>query len=197
MIQALDLNEELAPLSLLEQKFRLTISDLLQRTIRQKVAFWKQRGKIRGAIEGDENTRFFHASATQRSRTNKIPKLIHSDADMFLHEQKAAILKNFFLQLIGVTKIAIWNFDLLQLYPLPLPQLRELAIPFAHKEIQDAFLNMNTNASPGPDGFDPIFFCKYWQEVKHSIFLFFSAFHEQTTSLERFNRAFMVLPLNP
>ena len=52
---------------------------------------------------------------------------------------------------------------------------------------------MNTNASPGPDGFGPIFFKKYWNDIKKPILTFFAAFHDQTASLERFNRAYMVL----
>ena len=52
---------------------------------------------------------------------------------------------------------------------------------------------MNTNASPGPDGFGPIFFRKYWNDIKQPILTFFTAFHDQTASLERFNRAYMVL----
>ena len=131
------------------------------------------------AIDGDENTRFFHASATQRSRTNKIPMLIHNNAEVFLHEQKAHILKVFFQQLIGTTKQAAWNFSLLQLYPSPLPQLRDLTLPFSHDEIHQAFLSMNTNASPGPDGFGPIFFRKFWHIIKPSILPFFAAFQGQ------------------
>ena len=80
-----------------------------------------------------------------------------------------------------------------QLYPSPLPQLSDLAQPFSHDEIYQAFLSMNTNASPGPDGFGPIFYRKYWNDIKQPILTFFSTFHDQTASLERFNRAFMVL----
>lgn len=119
--------------------------------------------------------------------------LIHNDSEIFLNEHKAAILKNYFQKLIGTTKNATWNFNLLQLYPATLPQLRDLANPFSQEEIHQAFLSMNTNASPGPDGFGPIFFRKYWHEIKHSILTFFAAFHDQTASLDRFNRAYMVL----
>ena len=119
--------------------------------------------------------------------------LIHKNTEVFLHEQKAHILKEFFQQLIGTTKQAAWNFSLLQLYPSPLPQLRDLTLPFSHDEIHQAFLTMNAKASPGPDGFGPIFFRKYWNDIKQPILTFFSAFHDQTVSLDRFNRAFMVL----
>ena len=87
--------------------------------------------------------------------------LVHNDSEIFLHEHKAELLKTYFQQLIGITKTATWNFNLLHLYPSMLPQLRDLANPFSDDEIHHAFLTMNTNASPGPDGFGPIFFRKY------------------------------------
>jgi hypothetical protein len=32
---------------------------ILQRLIRERVAFWRQRYKFKYAVEGDENTKFF------------------------------------------------------------------------------------------------------------------------------------------
>ncbi|MFS9531673.1 hypothetical protein Q6247_26265, partial [Klebsiella pneumoniae] len=40
--------------------------------VRERAAYWKQRGKFRAIREGDANTGFFHAQATQRLRRNNI-----------------------------------------------------------------------------------------------------------------------------
>jgi hypothetical protein len=49
--------------------------DALHLSIKEKTAYWKTRAKVRFALEGDENTKFFHASATCRMRRNSIPLL--------------------------------------------------------------------------------------------------------------------------
>lgn len=63
-------------------------------------------------------------------------------------------------------KIPIWCFSLSNMHPHPHPQLDLLADPFSDREIQDSFLHMNPNASPGPDGFGPSFYRKFWHSLK-------------------------------
>lgn len=52
---------------------------------------------------------------------------------------------------------------------------------------------MNPNASPGPDGFGPAFYRKFWPLLKSSLLPFFYAFHDLSVDVERFNRALMIL----
>ena len=166
---------------------------MLQRTIRDKVAFWKQRGKIRTAIEADENTRFFHASASNRLRRNKISILEINGVEISNHQQKTDVPTSYFKFLLGVTPSPSWNFDLSLIYPDPIPALQHIDYPFTEKEILDAFLGMNASASPGPDGFGPGFYRKFWHVVKPQILKLFSDFHSQSIDTAPFNRAHIVL----
>jgi hypothetical protein len=68
----LDFIEESRNISPLELNLRRLIIKMLQRTIRERTAYWKQRSKIKFAIEGDENSKYFHAIASARYRKNKI-----------------------------------------------------------------------------------------------------------------------------
>lgn len=49
-------------------------------------AYWKQRGKQRAVREGDSNTQFFHAHATQRLRRNLIQGTEVDDTLVSNHE---------------------------------------------------------------------------------------------------------------
>lgn len=149
---------------------------------------------MRAAIEGDENTWYFQASATQHFRKNKIAVPVDQGTEIFLHKEKAEILKKFFSDLIGTTKHTMWNFDLGSLYNSTLPQLHSLGLPFSEQKIYDAFLKMNPDASLAPDGFGPALYRSYWHTIKHIMILFFTNFHDHQANLERFNRAFMILP---
>lgn len=55
MISILDTVEESRPLSRPEFALREVIVRLLGRVVKEKLLLWKQRSKIRAAIEGDEN----------------------------------------------------------------------------------------------------------------------------------------------
>lgn len=50
------------------------------KTLRDRLSYWRQRFSIRMAFDWDENTRFFHASASERRRKNHIQELHDSDA---------------------------------------------------------------------------------------------------------------------
>ena len=86
-ISILDTLEELRSLSPQEFTLRKVVISVLQRTIREKVACWKERGKIRAAIEADENTRYFHASASSRLWHNKIAVLEINNIEISNHDK--------------------------------------------------------------------------------------------------------------
>lgn len=64
----------------------------LQRAIRDRMLLLKQRAKIRCAISDDENTKFFHVSASQHFR-KKLIHVLHTRAQTFSHDHKSLILK--------------------------------------------------------------------------------------------------------
>jgi hypothetical protein len=67
--------EEQRPLSLLERNFREQIKLHLFKLLDAKKTYWKQRSTIRWVRFGDENTKLFHAIATQKFRRNHISQL--------------------------------------------------------------------------------------------------------------------------
>nr|XP_051207036.1 uncharacterized protein LOC127322116 [Lolium perenne] len=109
VIDLLDLFEETRPLSAEELALRVSCRDTLERLILERAAHWKQRGKFRAIVEGDENTRFFHARASQRMRHNSIRSLDIDGAVVVSHEAKAAALHSFYGELLGRATDAVWD----------------------------------------------------------------------------------------
>lgn len=68
-----------------------------------------------------ENTKFFHASASQHFQ-NTI-NLQSQGVEFHSHEQKAQFLKDYFTAMIGSPLAIHWNFTLDSFYPQQLTQL--------------------------------------------------------------------------
>jgi hypothetical protein len=63
VIDLFDFVEERRLLSPIEANLRSLVVRILDRVTQSKLLLWKQRSKIKVAIEGDENSRYFHACA--------------------------------------------------------------------------------------------------------------------------------------
>jgi exonuclease III len=101
LIDLLDLFEETRPLSSDELRHRVSCRTTLERLVLARAAYWKQRGKFHAIVEGDENSKFFHARASQRLRRNIIRVLDVAGVTVATHEAKAVALHSFYLNLLG------------------------------------------------------------------------------------------------
>jgi exonuclease III len=127
LINLLDILEEGRPLTFAENCLRSLAMDALHLAIRERSVYWKTRAEVRFALEGDENTKFFHASATCRLRRNSIPRLIVDGEECSSHPEKASVLKNYYSALLGTASVCTWRFDLSGLYPPVQPSRPPLA----------------------------------------------------------------------
>jgi hypothetical protein len=89
----LDKMEELRDLTLEEWNFKQIVQENLALLLEQQRVYWRQRGTIKWATLGDENTKFFHANAIVKHTRNYIRSLKNSSGvEHFQHEEKALIL---------------------------------------------------------------------------------------------------------
>jgi hypothetical protein len=89
----LDSLEEFRDLALEEWNFRKLVQENLGKLLDQQREYWKQRGKIKWATLGDENTNFFHSTATISHNRNSIMMLKdRNGVEKFRHEEKADII---------------------------------------------------------------------------------------------------------
>jgi len=49
-------------------------------------------------------------------------------------------------------------------------------MPFSNSEITEALFAMDTRASPGPDGFGPSFYRKFWPSIGPDVHHLFAGF---------------------
>jgi hypothetical protein len=194
LINLLDILEEGRPLSHLEARLRSLTMDALHLSVKERSVYWKIRAKIRYTLEGGENTKFFHASATCRLWRNSIATLTLDNESVSDHGLKVVVLKHFFSGLLGTVVEPDWRFDLTALYPNTPPLPKSFSAPFSPEEIRGAFSAMNKLSSPGPDGFGPSFYSTFWDTVSADVREVFSSFYDGTVDLSRINRDFLVLP---
>jgi hypothetical protein len=152
--------------------------DALHLSLKERALYWRTRAKIRYILEGDENTKFFHTSATCRMRRNSIPSLLVDGVESTDHDSKATILKNFYLDLLGTVTPTAWDFCLEDLYPNAPRLSPHYSDPFTEAEIKAAFMSLNKLSSPGPDGFGPAFYKRNLDLVKNSLLESRSSFHD-------------------
>jgi len=120
--------------------------------------YWKQRGKIKWVKLGDENTNFFHATATIQLKRKVITSLTNSEGEeLFSHEAKANLIWESFKERLGVSEFSEIYFNLDDLLQ-PVEGLDILELPFTESEITDIVKQLPSKKSLGPDGFNSDFF---------------------------------------
>nr|GEX04891.1 RNA-directed DNA polymerase, eukaryota [Tanacetum cinerariifolium] len=121
-----------------------------------------QKAKIKWAVEGDENSKFFHGMINRR-RANLAVKCIMvygewvDDPTRVKDEFKSHFASRF--QAPNSNRCCL-NFTFLKC--LDTIQAEELESPISIEEVRKAVWGCGDNKSPGPDGFTAEFFRKYW-----------------------------------
>ena len=84
-----DYLEESRDLSPQELDVRNQCQVRLAQAMKDRAAYWKQRSKQHAVRDGDSNTQFFHAHATQRMRRNAIKVVEVDGLRVTAHEGKS------------------------------------------------------------------------------------------------------------
>jgi hypothetical protein len=194
VIDLLDLFEETRDLSAGEIGLRVLCRDTLGELILARATHWKQRGKFCAVLEGDENTRFFHARASQRLRRNTIRAIDVDGSIVVTHDAKATALFGFYSTLLGQAPNNRWTFDVDALYDgcLRICGL-ELVAPFTALEIKKAVDSMDRSSAPSPDGLGPSFYRAAWASILPQVIRLFDAFHAGNVDLDSIKQAHVVL----
>lgn len=129
--------EEQRPLYIQEENFRKIIKQHILKLLEVQKEYWRKCYTVRWTKFGDENTKFFHAAATERFRQNTITSLETEDGRI-IHElfQKAALLFENFKARMGQTTQPQMHYNLEELINMQ-EGLDSLSSPFTKEEIEN------------------------------------------------------------
>ncbi|GMJ02965.1 hypothetical protein HRI_003965700 [Hibiscus trionum] len=170
-----------------------TLKSKLWDLYRKEGREWNQKSRLKWLLEGDKNTRFFHAVASMRSRSNNIQKLTVGNSTI---EDPKAIANQFEVfykkayNSSNTVRVKKFERDFLKLNQVDARQIDE---PFTQEEVWSAIKATDGTRAPGPDGFNLEFFKRYWTQIKDEIMSLFSDFFECKLSMEKINQSFIAL----
>lgn len=127
--------------------------------IAQKDVYWKQRAKKFWLEGADQNTKYFHMSASSRRRKNNFQRLCNErDEWVTWGNGPENLIQNHF-NVIFQSQQPDFEAILDLVQPKLNPdQINSLVNPFARSDIKEVVFSMNPNKSPGDRGrFDPIY----------------------------------------
>lgn len=125
--------------------------------------YWKQRAKNFWLAEGDANTKFFHASALARKKTNHIACLENNQGDqVHEHDAMCRIVKEYFTEVFSNTRAGNATLNLVSERRVTSEQNAKLVADVTYEEFTCAAKQMHPDKACGPDGLNPTFFQQFW-----------------------------------
>ncbi|GKC71861.1 RNA-directed DNA polymerase, eukaryota, partial [Tanacetum coccineum] len=152
-----------------------------------------QKAKIRWAIEGDENSKFFHGIINKKRSQLAIRGILVNgdwidDPHMVKHE-----FHSHFAKRSEAPVFDSMSFE----HPFPnrliSDQIEDLERCVSYEEIKRAVWDCGTNKSPGPDGFTFDFFRKYWKIINEDVVAAVTCFFDTGVFPSGCNSSFIAL----
>jgi hypothetical protein len=124
--------------------------------------FWQQRARANWLKNGDRNTSFFHAHASERRRVNKIKKLKREGGGVVEREEELGPFITNFYKSLFLSSAGQVNEDLLQFVPQSVTAVMNdhLMSPYTVEEVRKALDSIGDLKAPGPDGMLALFYKK-------------------------------------
>jgi hypothetical protein len=124
---------------------------------------WRKRAKMDWLKHGDRNSKFFHACASQRQKTNKIEQVHDENGEVWeIQEGIGGAFENYFSQLFtaGGTSNYVDCFKGVEVR-VSEAMNESLMRPFTTDEVHSALFQMAPLKAPELDGFNAGFFQKH------------------------------------
>ncbi|MFS7926579.1 putative RNA-directed DNA polymerase [Helianthus anomalus] len=163
----------------------------------------RQKSRIRWALEGDENSAFFHNIINSNISSNRLNGLM-IDGEWVTNPilVKKALFEFFHHQF---TEPMILRPELVcpNLVSISDSEANSLIAPFSLDEIKEAVWGCEGDRAPGPDGFNFKFIKRCWSEFQEDFMKLFNQFHAEGSINKGWSSSFIALipkvkdPLGP
>lgn len=184
--------EEVDSASLLQ--LQATLLHEYEAILFREETIWFQKSREKWIKLGSRNTSFFHTQTVVRRKRNKIHGL-HLPSGEWCTDDETLKLEavRFYQQLFCATD----HCDVLQvsshLCRLTTEDREALTGPVTTGEVYRALMSMKSYKAPGPDGFQPIFFKMFWEDVGDEVWHFVRDAFAQGYFNEQLAETLMVL----
>jgi hypothetical protein len=193
VISILDSLEEKRPLFITKFNFRSIVQTHLEELILIECNYWRKICTVRWIKMTEDNTKFFHAMATQRMRRNAISVLRATDGRVvYDHDEMAGLLWSKYKERLGNYVPIQMQFDLARLITI-LPGLKELPTQFLKEEIYLVIKEMPADRAPSPDGFNGMFLKKCWSIIMEDFHELARSFYDGPLNLQNINGSYITL----
>lgn len=175
-----------------EGAFRNMLKNHIRNLLAMQNAYWRKRFTQRLLQYGDENTKFFHAMATERYRKNVISQIVDSSGRMVSdHQEKCALFFQEFKRRLGSSVGTSMLFELNEIMQ-PVSNLDNICQSFSRGEIDAVILGLPTDKAC-PDGFNNFFFKKSWHIIREDIYRLCNEFYSHEADLKSINSSYITL----
>jgi hypothetical protein len=152
--------------------------------------YWRQQGRQQWILQGDSNTKFFHAFANGRKRKCAIHSLSSDQGVVMEKEAIQELIYSFYRNLMGAEepKLLSIRSDLWSPQQMVSAQENdELMRTFTAEELDYVLHETKTDTAPGPDGLPVLFYKKFWPLLKQGVMEILNGFALGRVDIARLN----------
>ncbi|PKU86147.1 putative mitochondrial protein [Dendrobium catenatum] len=137
----------------------------------QEECYWSQKSNTKFLLEGDRNTKFFHALANKKKTRSHIHKIIDMNGTVLTtNESICNSGVNYFQHIFNSSTDCM---PITNPYLIPKLITEDENVMLCHTPTEDEILNvikdLNSNAVADPDGFTTKFFQDNWDIIKEDV----------------------------
>lgn len=139
----------------------------LEKLEEQVDTYWRQRAHVAWLQKGDRNTSFFHATCSERKRSNRIGRLKKEDGSWVeSEEEKKSFIMQYFKNMFQSNGCQHPERLLSKVKKKVTEEMNEcLMAEFIVKEIKTSIDSIGDLKAPGPDGMPAVFYKNFWDVV--------------------------------
>ncbi|CAL5415768.1 unnamed protein product [Camellia sinensis] len=192
-LHGIDITAEDRTLSESEKNRRREVTGEVWKLSRMLERIWHQKSRVNWILNGDRNTKFFHVMASSRRNRNSINSISIDGVDMKEPETvRLAVLQHFRRQFTESWAIRPTLGGIFKSVAAS-DAFSDLEAAFSAGEVRAAIMDCDGNKAPGPDGFNLLFFQKFWKVLKSEVLHFMRDFHTTSKLSCGINSSFITL----